>query len=437
MKILKLFNDYKPHLKCGAELPVGALITGGTGLLGSALSSSQSSSNVQSQLAAQSAENQKNRDWQTAEAEKARQWQQNILGQQNQFQSQLQQQSYQQSLGLQAQQAKYQSPVYMRKQLEEAGLNPQVYFGQSAAFSGSSASAGGSPSAPSAPSAAQVGSVGGLNPVGFQPFGTSIGSIVSGLGSALHSAAEARKLGIESDWLPQMLRAQVRNLNKDSDLKTILKVGQDIHNEIDKAKMPYALRQAEAELYKALSEIDLNSQKTLTEQSQQQLNRAIEGVQNAIKALNEKEAEKLGLEMPFVVSLIKSKIGDLQASAEEKKQSAEQSAFFNQLYKEPDVRKSLCKELRLAGEAAERANEISKEQANMLRGQIEMLEKATSNYEIQMWSGIINQTINTAANAIGEFTRFGLTKKFLSKPSAGEDTPMEYWPGTTTRGQRW
>lgn len=436
MKIINFFNEYRPQHCCGAEIGAAGL-AGGLGLLGDIVGSSQSSSNVSSQLSAQSAENQKNRDWQTAEAEKARQWQQNVLGQQNQFQSQLQQQAYQQNLGLQAQQAKYQSPVYMRQELEKAGLNPQVYFGQSAAFSGSSAPSGGSPSAPSAPSVAQVGSVGGLNPVGFQPLGTSIGSIVSGLGSALHSAAEARKLGIESDWLPQMLRAQVRNLNKDSDFKTILKVGQEIHNEIDKSKMPYALRQAEADLYKALSEIDLNSQKTLTEVSQQQLNRAIEGVQTAMESLNKKEAEKLGLEMPYVVSLIKSKIADLSAGAEQKSQSAEQTAFFNQLYKEPEVRNSLCKELRLAGEAAERANEMSKEQANMLRGQIEMLEKATSNYEIQMWSGIINQTINTAANAIGEFTRFGLTKKFLSKPSAGEETPMEYWPGSTTRGQNW
>lgn len=305
MKYLKILDGNIPKRKCGAEVVGGAIAAGGS-LLGGLISSSSSSSNVSSQLGAQSAENATNRAWQTQEAEKARAFQQGVLNQQNQFSQQMQDR-----------QAYYQSPVYQSEQLRQAGINPAVYFGQQASFGGSSAA-----SVPSAPSPAQVGSVSGLNPVGFQPFGTNIGSILSGIGNVLQSSAYARKLGIESDWLPALLKEQVRNLTKDTELKSILAVCQQIHNELEKANIPYALKQAEANLYKTLSEIDLNSQQVLTEISKQQLNRAIEGVQNALKDLTEKEAQQAGLELPYVVQLIKAKLSDLSASASEHNASA-------------------------------------------------------------------------------------------------------------------
>lgn len=305
MKYLKILDGNVPKRKCGAEVVGGAIAAGGS-LLGGLLSSSSSSSNVSSQLGAQSAENAKNRAWQTQEAEKARAFQQGILNEQNQFSQQMQDR-----------QAYYQSPVYQSEQLRQAGINPAVYFGQQASFAGSSA-----PSAPSAPSPAQVGSVSGLNPVGFQPFGTSIGSILSGIGNVIQSSASARKMGIESDWLPSLLKQQVRNMTKDTELKSVLAVGQQIHNEVEKSTMPYALKQAEANLYKTLADADLSSVKTLTEDSARKLNYALEAVQKSIKGLNEKEIEKLGLEMPFYVDLLKSKINDLKASAYEHDASA-------------------------------------------------------------------------------------------------------------------
>lgn len=405
MKYLKILDGNIPKYKCGAEV-VGASIAAGGSLLGGLIGSSSSSSNVSNQLGAQSAENAKNRDWQTSEAEKARAFQQGILNQQNQFSQQLQDR-----------QAYYQSPVYQSEQLRQAGINPAVYFGQQSSFSGSSA-----PSAPSAPSPAQVGSVSGLNPIGFQPFGTNIGSILSGIGNVIQSSASAKKMGIESNWLPEKLKKEIRLLDRQSTLQQVLAVGQSIHNEREKTLLPFALKQAEADLYKTLADADLSSTKVQTEDSIRKVNYAIEGVQNAIKSLNEKEIEKLGLEMPFYVDLLKAKINDLRASASESdsqsdlnKANSEQVRFFNELYSNKEVRSSLCKQLKLAGEAAERANEMSKEQANLLRSQIANLEKATSNYEIQMWSNIINQTINTASNAVGQFTRFALVKEFMNK----------------------
>lgn len=298
MKIYRLFSSYYPFRKCGVD-PYSAAITAGGSLLSTAIGASESSSNVSRQLNAQSRENQLNRDWQTAEAEKNRQFQQQQVLQQNQFAS-----------SMVDKHAAYQSPVYQRQELAKAGINPQVYFGQSSSFSGSSV-----PSVPSAPGGSMPGSVSGLSPVGFQPASLQIGNLISGIGSSLKSVAEAKKLGIEADWLPKQLQEQVRNLKKDSDLKEIMNVGQKIHNELQNARLPYSLRMAEAELYEKLASIDFTKQQTLTSESQAALNKALEKVQDSISRLNDKEIEKLGLEMPYYVGLIRSKIADLSGSA--------------------------------------------------------------------------------------------------------------------------
>lgn len=391
MSYLKILDGLIPKRKCGAEVAAAA-IAGGAGLFGSVLSSQQSSSNVDSQLTAQRQENQKNRDWQTSEAEKARQWQQGMVAQQNQFQSDLQNTQFQQNRVMQAQQAYYQSPVYQRQQLEAANINPQVYFGQQASFGGSSAPAGGSPSAPSAPSGANVGSVGGLNPVGFQPFGTSIGSIVSGLGNALQAAATARKLGIESDWLPSMLKTQVRNLTKDSELKSVLAVGQSIHNEVEKSTMPYAVKQAEANLYKSLAEADLSSAKTLTEDSVRKLNYALEKVQDSIKGLNDKEIQKLGLEMPFYVDLLKAKINELGASAEEKRASAG-------LHVSETEASDLANSVRQYGLTAEKVATLSKWIADADISDAKRMDALNKLHYL----GRINNTLNEGPDARSKF----------------------------------
>lgn len=321
MKIIHLFNNFSPKKKCGAEIGAAAL-TGGLGFLGSIYSNSKQSDNIDYQLAAQQKENQLNRDWQTQEAEKARQFTAQQVVQQNQFQSDLQAQQQKYNLESMKQQAYYNSPVYQRQQLQAANINPQVYFGQQSSFGGSSAQSGGTPSAPSPASGANVGSVGGLSPVSYQPIGTSIASILGALGSSLRDVAQAKKLGIEADWLPKQIRAQVRNLDKDTNLKSLLYVGQHIHNQIENAKIPYAVKMAEADLYKSLATIDLTSEQTLTEKTKQAVNQSLDRLQNALEKLNSREAEKLGLEMPYYVSLIKAKINESSAAAEEHKASA-------------------------------------------------------------------------------------------------------------------
>ena len=170
MKIVNLFNDFRPCQKCGAESVylgiLGASAAGG--IVNSAIGNAIGAGNVSSQLDAQNEENQLNRDWQTQEAEKARQFSAEQTLQQNQVVRDLQAQQQQYNIQSMREQSRLNSPVYQRQQLEAAGINPQVYFGNSSSFSGVSAQSGGAPSAPGPAGSHGVGSVQGLSPIGFQ-----------------------------------------------------------------------------------------------------------------------------------------------------------------------------------------------------------------------------------------------------------------------------
>lgn len=321
MKWKNLYNDCRPLFKCG-DAVAGALVSAVVGGATAAVSDSMQQSNQSRQRGWQSAENQVNRAWQSAEAQKVRDFASQQQLQQNQFQSDLQSQQQQYNLQSMHVQNQLNSPLHQRQQLEAAGINPQVYFGSQSSFGGTSAQSGGSPQAGAPVTSPLVGGVQGINPLPYQPIGTSLGSIIGSLGSSLRDVAQAKKLGIESDWLPNMLREQVRNLKADTDLKTLLKVGQDIHNQLDNARLPFAVKQAEADLYRTLSETNLNEARQLTEGEQARLNQALTKLQDSLKNLNDKETEKLGLEMPYYVSLIRAKINELGASASKQKEEA-------------------------------------------------------------------------------------------------------------------
>ena len=417
MKWKNSFNDFRPLLKCG-DAVAGAFVSALVGGASAAVSESMQQSNQSRQRGWQSSENEVNRDWQTEEAQKVRDFAAQQQLQQNQFQSDLQ--AKQQQYNLQSMEAQnyLNSPLHQRQQLEAAGINPQVYFGSQSSFSGTSAQSGGSPQAGAPVSSPMVGSVQGINPLPYQPIGTSIGSIIGSLGSSLRDVAQAKKLGIESDWLPDMLREQVRNLKADSDLKTLLKVGQDIHNQIDNARLPYAVRQAEADLYRSLSETNLNEAKQLSENEQAKLNQALTKLQESLENLNNKEAEKLGLEMPYYVSLIRAKIGELGSQAEKNRSESALNKYWHDFYSDEHVRLALVSQTMEAALNAKKDGQIKDEQAKQIQWAAENLKKATDNYEIQMWSNILNQSLNTAFHGVGELSRYGLVKKFMdSKPS--------------------
>lgn len=300
-----LYNDYRPQKKCGADpasaLLIGSGISAGTSLLGgigdSTLGYNQQSHMLNKQMDFQREENQINRDWNTREAEKARQQQSYLQGQQFVQTGLLQNQQQEYNLQSMARQAEYNSPVYQRQQLQAAGINPNVYFGQQSSFSGSSGIAGGSPSAPAASASPQAGGSFGLNPIGFQPSHLNIANIASSVGGMIRDLAEAKKLGVETGLLPDEISAKIRSMNAQTDLNAALKIGQQISNELQNAKLPYAFRMAQTELEQALKNLELTEQNTLTSKSQEQVNKAVERMNDALTKLHGKEYEKLALEV--------------------------------------------------------------------------------------------------------------------------------------------
>ena len=317
MKIVNLFNDFRPCRKCGAETAALAILGGSAaaGAANSAIGNAIGAGNVSSQLSAQKEENQLNRDWQTAEAEKARQFSAGQTLQQNEFVSGLQAQQQQYNLQSMREQARLNSPVYQRQQLEAAGINPEVYFGNSSSFSGVSAQSGGAPSAPSPAGTHGVGSVPGLSPIAFQPRDLQLGLYGTQLAQQIKDLADAKKTGVETGLLPDEIAARIRSLNTQSSLNEVLSVGQDISNKLNRERLPYAYKMAALEVEQSVADLKLTEQNRFTAESVAKVNAALESLHKAQENLTSKESEKLGIEMPLYFQYLKSSINKNVAEA--------------------------------------------------------------------------------------------------------------------------
>lgn len=250
MKLTKFLVSYKPQKKCGVD-PIsagliGSLGSGVLGLGGSILASGQSSSNVASQLSAQAAENQKNRDYQTAEAEKARRFTTSERVAQQAYQTGERiasgEQSQQYAKEMADINAMYNSPVYQSQELRKAGINPQVYFGQNSTFAGSSQSAGSAPfgSAPAGASSPSPSGVGGLSPVGFQPIDLQIPALQQGIASLV-------KAGTDKSIAPAQIKsllADAQAKEKDAELKSLLGQYQKLANSLFEKQLPWKFKEA-------------------------------------------------------------------------------------------------------------------------------------------------------------------------------------------------
>lgn len=420
--LFEIFRDYRPRMKCGAEVAaamgIGSAVSSFAGNL---FSSSQQSDNVNRQLDAQRQENAINRDWQTAEAEKARQFEAGQTLQQNQFQSGLQAQQQQYNLQSMKQQAYYNSPVYQSQQLRAAGINPQVYFGDKASFSGSSPVAGGAPSAPTGAKSPMPVSSMGLSPVSYQPEHLNLGTLAQGIAGSIKSLAEAKKLGVETDWLDQKTRSEIRALGADADLKSAMALGQRIMNQINDAKLPYAFEMAAKELALVCSQIELNEQNKITADSQAKVNSALEKLHKAQEHLTDKESQKLGVEMPYYAQVLKSIINKNSAETElvgaqksSVEASTEQQRFYNEVLNSDGVKDSLVKEVRQAGDKAVADRKISQRQAEQMSYLVEQAAYATDMQEFTFWSNQITNFIGTLGNAASQFYGAGALRELIN-----------------------
>jgi len=109
----------------------------------------------------------------------------------------------------------YQSPQALFEQYKAAGLNPRLAIDSSGAGS-ASASSGSSGSAPSGP----LSSVPGLS----MPYMNSVGYVTAfqNMAEAIKSLGEAKKTGIETDYLEEQLKKTLKGMELDNEAKALV-----------------------------------------------------------------------------------------------------------------------------------------------------------------------------------------------------------------------
>lgn len=262
----------RSHLKCGVD-PVTAGIASGVGSLfggasSAAITTASSERNVDKQIQAQKEENKLNRDWQTAEAEKARQFESSEWTRQFNMQNE------------------YNTPAAQAARLREANINPAVYF------SGSQVNQGSSPQ--TAPSGHPASGTMGLSPVSFQPLDLQLPNMISSVTGAIKSLSETQKTDVETEQLKRGMNDFLKKLSADA-------TGQELMNSLSRlsalfqeARLPYASKQALADLDKTLGEIDLLNEKGISEQEQQKVLRSTAALNKSLENVHNEDAKWIG-----------------------------------------------------------------------------------------------------------------------------------------------
>lgn len=410
MKFKYLFTDFRPQKKCGAGAVTAGSLLGSAGIgaggsiINSVLQGSLSSHNVNKQLDAQREENALNRDWQTAEAEKARNWSAQQLSDQNQMTQE--NMGIQQGYNLQsmAQQAKYNSPVYMRQQLEKAGINPEVYFGNHSSFAGSSATAGGASSAPGVPGASTPGSVSGLSPVSYQPPDLQIPQLMSSFGSMMQNLASAKKQGVETDIIAKTAVDTVLKAVAERKLAEVNTGLAEMHKTIQESSLPFEVKMAEKRFEKIVSEIDLLKQEKLSTEQEVELKKATQALNESLTKLNDKQWETLDLRLRYLPRLLESEILSNRGSAAAGFGSAQQSKSQSRL---TDLEYEMRRNMQgfIEGEYFQNFENLQK-QGKIMDWQIDTAEAVAKqemvnadHAEALFWKDFISDIFNDGVNA--------------------------------------
>lgn len=317
---MKLIHRYKlgVPLQCDAKFGTGALIALGVGtavagIAGTAMTNSSNYNAAMTGISASKEENQLNRDYNTAEAEKARNFSANQAQIQRDYDQQKMQQQFDMSRSLTEYVTKNQYD-WQRQGASNAGFNPNVAFGNGMQqVSASPAPAGTSTSAPSASPASYSM---GLNPAFHQyqnPF-ASLPSAFQSMASGLNQLAEAKKAGVDTSYMEQM----VKNAALDEQSKKVLIEGYKISNDLQKLDLKYRDR-------KLLNELEEQVAKIATAKSETELNNAYTRVQAGIERLNEALTKYHGQHAELVRAEVQAypvQVQEMKASIQEKLASA-------------------------------------------------------------------------------------------------------------------
>ena len=241
---------------------IGAI---GGGLVNTLFGFYQNERNRERNIDAQNEAAQTNRDWQTVEAEKARQ-----------FSAEQQQKAMD-----------YNSPVYQANEFKKAGINPVL------ALQGGSgvASVNGGSSSPSASP------VSGLSPVQGQPVGLNIPEAVQSMGAFLKSIADAKKSGIETDYMEQTFFDAVSKFHNEQTLSTLEVASKEMDNYIKNRVKDAKVQQAWEELDEVGTRVVLNQASANESFSRSDLNKAMERMNDALARYHGENALYLKLQV--------------------------------------------------------------------------------------------------------------------------------------------
>lgn len=331
-------------------------------------------------------------------------------------------------------QAELNSPATIAKEYQKAGFNPYVAMGQGAGSSGGQAS-GSSVSIPEAAYSTVPSTIGLLTADTLQKLAGAYKSAKEG--SVVRNVAESSIFKNYAEGLSAKARATLDNIEAD-----FKKTYGDKLYQGDIAKKAAEV----AELYQranlAIAQQDYTEAQTAIAHLEQL-------IKNEIAKQEDYKSQMLAQRLNIYPQQLSLEIKQLKAEIEKKKseivanygvaanqqQQAEYQKFMNEVYSKQSVRDALASQIKTAADMAVSQKHVSDEQANLIKWQAEQLKKATDNYEIQMWSNIINQSLGTVISGIGEVTRLGLVMKFMSPSSNPLQTPLSNSSGWTMNNQ--
>lgn len=197
----------------------------------------------------------------------------------------------------------YNSPTQQMKRLGDAGINPFVALSNNLGSSGTQSSvpsgSGGSASLPSV----------GLPNVPLNPY--SYANSVANISSSLRNIADAKKSGVETNWLEDSMKDALRNLKNEADQKELQNIILQIQSSTENERQRNLITKTLKEIDNLTAETDLAKEKKWTEKD----------IQNNYEALSQKfwaEREKAFREAEISdeqLALIR-KYGDIKYRAE-------------------------------------------------------------------------------------------------------------------------
>lgn len=324
-----------------------------------------------------------------------------------------------------------------------AGISPSALFqsGAPAQFGGLSPASVGHSASPS-PSYEGI-----VNPVDRRA--ESFHSISSGL----NALANASKLGVETTRLVPLLNAQIKNQLSESGLKDIQAKSADfefgLRQIYGKKLYDSELGKNASQMVNAFAQAYLFAEEGNTQESVRELNKAERLYKDILRDSTNKQIEQMNLQIQWYPKEMRARINNLNtesqknvAQASEASASAEQTRLFNKIYSDKRYQHSIISQAVTAGQQAIDANKMTKQQVQHMNYMIEQAAYANDMKEFTYWSNQINGFVNTLGQAASQFYGAGALRELIKLRQLGQQPapsspPLEYYPGTTTRGDRW